>query len=890
LRKGSEFWPYFFLFVLAAAVYLPVIFSGRTVLVPTYQDKTQWVLYREVVSRSFASGYFPLWCESLYSGLDFAGWGHASAFYPLAFFFFLLEFPAAATWNQSLHLLICLSGFYFLGRKIGLKKPSAFIIAAGYGLVVFGSSMLEDFLPDIFAQAFTPWVYGLSIALADQPRKRSFLVLSLVFGCQWLSGHIEAVVLELLSMLVLMAVYVWLRPVPLEKKISALALWFCAIGFGVVLGIAAYLPSLAGYSQSFRKLGLSYQFFTFFPRHTLYLETLPSWLFFISVISLFCLFLSLGARTRIFWALTVMLVFTLAETYNWFNLLWLFYHIPGLNRFIPHGRALSQALLAVFLLVGMGMDNLSALDDKKSSRLLLIAVLFLEGIYFYFFIKFSGQIGGSPENQQIFLRIIFTRQALCGLAVASGLAGMMLLFSRGMKLSGLIILLQLTLLLEYLVTGLALPSRNDPKLMDPHPEYLQFLKNIDPSQFRIQSVYSFDQWEKLRTPLQTGVLYGTRSPDAYITFSDLRYTEFINRLDDKAMKYREGKVLDIQVLNILKRGDFVSEQKAPLINLLNLKYFIGENKNLKSASAYFIPYEFYRFAPSTNVGQGRSFKELEVYPPARFGVRIYISPGDNLFLETGSAGSTAKFIFELFFEKERGEKTLVYSKAIDAGAKSSISLEPYRNNAGSLSFTILPLSSPVHISLPVKAWMENSKKYFKRLDFKEIDVFENPDALPRAFLVHGVKLVPEKEARLDYLGSKDFDPSQTALLEKELWLKFREKMKMAPNETTQVLEEKAYSQALKIAVRNQSPAVLVLSQVYYPGFRALLDGKETKIFPVDHCFQGVLVAEPGVHKLEIKYQPVSFQIALWTGLSGMLGLIFLSLPLLRKKKVVEPVP
>jgi len=385
------------------------------------------------------------------------------------------------------------------------------------------------------------------------------------------------------------------------------------------------------------------------------------------------------------------------------------------------------------------------------------------------------------------------------------------------------------------------------------------------------------------------VIYGTRSPDAYITFSDLRYTEFINRLDDKTIKYQEGKVLDIQILNILKRGDFVSEQKAPLINLLNLKYFIGENKNLKSTSAYFIPYEFYRFAPRTNVEQGRSFKELNVYPPARFGVKIYISPGDTLFLETGSAGPPAKFIFELFFEKERGEKALVYSKAIDAGAKLSVSLEQYGNNTGSLLFTILPLSSPGQISLPVKAWIENPKKYFKRLHFNDIDVFENPNALPRAFLVHGAKLVPEKEARLAYLGSRDFDPSQTAVLEKELWLKFREKMKMGSDEAAQILEDTAYSQDLKIVVRNRLPAVLVLSQVYYPGFRAVLDGRETKIFPVDHCFQGILVASPGVHKLEIKYQPISFNIALWTELSGMLGVIFLSLPLLRKKKSVEPV-
>jgi hypothetical protein len=883
-QKDSEFRYYLILLVLACAAYLPVIITGHTSLIPTYQDQTQWMLYREVVAKSLSAGFFPLWCESLYSGLDFAGWGHGSAFYPLAFFFFLFKFAAAATLNQLLHLVVCMTGFFFLARNARLSQRSALIMAAGWGLMVFQAMMVEDFLPDIFALAFTPWVYGLSIALAQQPRKKYFLALSGVLGMQWLSGHIEAVALQLLSLLVFMFVFGLSGPGALRKKFSGLLLWSSAIGGGVLLGMAAYLPALAGYGQSFRRLGLSWPLFTFFPGHTLYLETLPSWAAFLSVISLFLVMLSVSGKARIFWALSVMLLFNLAETYNWFNLLWVFYRIPVLNGFIPHGRAWTQALLAVFLLMGLGMDRLSLMKDRKALLISLLIVLFLEAAYFYFFLKFASGIGVSAELSQLFTRMVLTRKLLLGLALAFSAAGALLFFSRRATLPSFISLVSALLFLEYVVTGLALPAYHDQKLLDPLPEYSAFLKTIDPSRFRIQSVYSFDGWEKLKIPLQTGVLFGTRSPDAYITFSGLRYTEFISLLDDGAMKYEDGKVRDIQILNILKRGDFVSEKNAALIDLLNLKYFIGENKNLKSGAAYFIPYEFSRFKPRTNVERGGDFKELLVRAPARFGVRLYLSPGDLLKFESGNAGAAGEYHLTVEFAGDRGQRDLVFEKSFAPGEQLSVSLDRFAGNSGDLVMSVTGVSGRPDRPLHVRCRIENPARYFKHGAFGEIDVFENPGALPRVFLVHGVKLIPEKKQRLDYLASAQFEPSRSAVTEKKFWVDLPEKLGASANESAALVEDLGFSQSMKIAAQNRLPGVVVISQVYYPGFRAWLDGKETRIFPVDHCFQGVLLADAGAHRLELRYQPASFNLALWIEISALVCWVFFLAAPLRKQR------
>lgn len=72
-------------------------------------------------------------------------------------------------------------------------------------------------------------------------------------------------------------------------------------------------------------------------------------------------------------------------------------------------------------------------------------------------------------------------------------------------------------------------------------------------------------------------------------------------------------------------------------------------------------------------------------------------------------------------------------------------------------------------------------------------------------------------------------------------------------------------------------AVLLNTQVFYPGWKATIDGKSTKIFRTNYAFQSVFVPA-GNHKIEFTYSPDSYRIGKY--ISGATALVLIILCLL----------
>jgi hypothetical protein len=149
-------------------------------------------------------------------------------------------------------------------------------------------------------------------------------------------------------------------------------------------------------------------------------------------------------------------------------------------------------------------------------------------------------------------------------------------------------------------------------------------------------------------------------------------------------------------------------------------------------------------------------------------------------------------------------------------------------------------------------------------------VYENTSVLPRAFLVPGFRIVAGREAALAALVADDFDPAQEAVLF-EAPRQVRPSPRVAGGRAT---IERYDRNSVAIRAVTDDAALLVLSDTFYPGWVAKVDGDETKILQANLC-QRAVVVPAGEHVVTFAYEPrvvtagfgvSTVSVAVWLGL------------------------
>ena len=78
--------------------------------------------------------------------------------------------------------------------------------------------------------------------------------------------------------------------------------------------------------------------------------------------------------------------------------------------------------------------------------------------------------------------------------------------------------------------------------------------------------------------------------------------------------------------------------------------------------------------------------------------------------------------------------------------------------------------------------------------------------------------------------------------------------------------------------------LLVLSDTYYQGWKAFVDGKGTKIYRADYAFRAIPL-NAGTHRVEFVYDSMSFKLGAGVTLLGILGCIGLGWIARRRRTV-----
>lgn len=154
-------------------------------------------------------------------------------------------------------------------------------------------------------------------------------------------------------------------------------------------------------------------------------------------------------------------------------------------------------------------------------------------------------------------------------------------------------------------------------------------------------------------------------------------------------------------------------------------------------------------------------------------------------------------------------------------------------------------------------------------------VYLNPTYLPRAWFVDRVEVdkpLPILE-RMKYNPgqNENFNPREVVFLEEKL-----NKSIVPATEGANVKVTDYRNQNITLQANATGSNFLLLSEVYYPEWRAYVDGKETEIIKSNYFMRGIVVPA-GEHKIELKYESPKFETgktaSLVTNIFVMLALL-----------------
>ncbi len=158
-----------------------------------------------------------------------------------------------------------------------------------------------------------------------------------------------------------------------------------------------------------------------------------------------------------------------------------------------------------------------------------------------------------------------------------------------------------------------------------------------------------------------------------------------------------------------------------------------------------------------------------------------------------------------------------------------------------------------------------------------IFIYENKEVLPRAFVVRNARVVRGKEAIFDEL--RRFDPKTTVILEEDF-----ERLTYPGNYQPAVITSYKPNR-VSLRVDLESPGFLVLCDVWFPGWKAFDNGKESRVFKADYTLRSIFL-ESGMHQIEFVYDPLSYHIGRLITLGTLLLLLVYGGLVWKKKRPV----
>ncbi len=156
----------------------------------------------------------------------------------------------------------------------------------------------------------------------------------------------------------------------------------------------------------------------------------------------------------------------------------------------------------------------------------------------------------------------------------------------------------------------------------------------------------------------------------------------------------------------------------------------------------------------------------------------------------------------------------------------------------------------------------NSENLEKIYLGNEVKVYRNRLWMPRFFLVSNYQST-NKNAIFKKITSLDFQPQEVVFLEEDLKAKNYQPFKKGKLKIIKYTETQ-----IKLKAYLDGNGFLFISQSFYPGWQAKVNGKETTIYRANYAFQAVPL-KPGNNLIDLRFQPT------WPKIGAIISLLSL---------------
>lgn len=844
-------------------------------------DRTAYLLkpgMYHLVSSIWRSGNLPLWNSYNGCGIPLVGDLQSQIFSPWILLF--TAFPIDYVYNvlPVLQLATCSVGVYFLSRELRIGRVCSVFAAITATLCPYFIYQVE--LTGGPANCLLPYIAWMMVRVERSPSVLRAIVAGAVCALTIMCGHSEAAFFAITTASFLMVslfvasskhgTTLFARFVQSLKYLSIAAVTTVCLAAPVFFPFLEYMLHCDCYKfHAYYASGggfIQWQGLWMSLLHPAFGGKSPSFGFLcITLMVAACAALKRRPALVVPLALTCLFVFDSAAR---LLLIAAFDKVTGLFH-LSRNEALPEVMLPVALLMAVGVEeSVRLIKEEKTKALLSLgalsaSVLFLPLIFrqhFGYFGKVELEI---PDYPMKFSQADWTRDFILFLVLVASVVAIRRL-PKLPAISALLLIIGVSLVSQIPVTKTSMPVQ--PRFTFTKQALLSDLKQRDE---RVSNLGSS------LLPANVNLSYDIRSVAYHNPVTPERYNEFMRaagaRADGFNAYFEKGEIAS--VIDLASVRYFLSllpitsrDEKVALSECLSAPLTFSQAETLKLRSAKL----HYDVAGEQIVGNlswtvKREDGERFIYnyvvsdesgKPYWFGggglVRAKVPGGDfppgtdsisDVQVIVPTDVPTGKDLIVGIQIVDLQQRRLLHAAAAPTGATPMVgdvvALWKFKKqeNTGATGtrFSLVSESKPHRIRL-----------------------YENTTALPQALLVHDVVVAGSDEEALKAIKSPTFDPNRQAIIESPVSLSYSHQ---PPDAVEKAQIKRPSPNQVDIKVTALSPGLLVLSDQYFPGWVAELDGKPTKMLRANYLFRGVEVPA-GDHTVVFKYVPFSF----WGGI------------------------